>query len=241
MILFFSGTGNSLMVAERMAALLHERTLNMECGMQPLLEDNEPLGIVFPVYAWGVPQLVEKFLCQLHVGRRYVWILMTCGDDMGYTDRYMTKVLRCKPDAAFSVQMPNTYVCLPGFDVDSDEVAQRKKDKTMSRLQDIAHRVKAKESCLQLTRGSMAWMKTYFLRPLFNLLLVTDKYFHTSSTCTHCGVCVKNCPTHDIKIQGDRPVWIHQDCTGCLRCYHKCPMRAIEWGRFTVSKGQKKG
>ena len=68
MILFFSGTGNSRMVAERMAALLGEHTLDMSCGCQLQLRDGEPLGIVFPVYAWGVPRLVTRFLSSLPGG-----------------------------------------------------------------------------------------------------------------------------------------------------------------------------
>lgn len=240
MILFFSGTGNSLMVAERMATLLDERTLNMECGTELHLEDKESLGIVFPVYAWGLPQIVRKYLESIEVGHRYVWILMTCGDDMGYTDCRMTQVLHRKADAAFSVQMPNTYVCLPGFDVDTRELAHAKVEATLARLDDIAQKVNEKASCMELTRGSMPWMKTYVLGPLFNAFLVTDRYFHALPACSQCGLCARSCPTHNIKIQGDKPTWLHQDCTGCLRCYHQCPMRAIEWGRFTAGKGQKR-
>ena len=239
MILFFSGTGNSRMVAERMAALLGEHTLDMSCGCRLQLRDGEPLGIVFPVYAWGVPRLVTRFLSSLQVGNRYVWLLMTCGDDMGYADRRMDSVLHRQADAAFSVQMPNTYVCLPGFDVDSSEVARGKVRDTLERLEDIARRVRNRESCRLLTRGSMAWMKTYVLGLLFNAFLVTDRYFHTSEVCIHCGLCARNCPAHDIEMRADNPVWLHKECTGCLRCYHHCPVRAVEWGRFTAGKGQK--
>ena len=239
MILFFSGTGNSRMVAERMAVLLGERAQDMACGLHPHLDEGESLGIVFPVYAWGVPRLVNRFLSSLQVGRRYVWLLMTCGDDMGYADRRMARVLHREADAAFSVQMPNTYVCLPGFDVDSPEVAEGKVRDTLARLEDIALRVRHRESCQELTRGCMAWMKTYMLGPLFNAFLVTDRYFRTTEACIHCGLCARSCPTHDIEMQGDHPVWLHQDCTGCLRCYHHCPAHAIEWGRFTAGKGQK--
>ena len=98
------------------------------------LEDNETLGIVFPVYAWGVPRIVRTFLRHMTIGSRYVWTVMTCGDDMGHADSILEKTLRRKVDAAFSVGMPNTYVCLPGFETDSPALAQQKVEHTQRQL-----------------------------------------------------------------------------------------------------------
>lgn len=242
MILYFSGTGNSLHVTETLSALLHERTYCMEqspCQM-PALADDEPLGIIFPVYAWGLPSIVTTFLRQLTVGERYVWTVMTCGDDMGYADRILEKTLHHKVNAAFSVQMPNTYVCLPGFDVDPQDLANAKRQQTDQCLPLIAKHIEAKDNVIQLHRGAAAWLKTYVLRPLFNRYLVTDKYFKTNHNCTSCGLCIKHCPVQDIQLQDGQPAWRHHNCTGCLRCYHHCPQRAIEWGRYTLGKGQKR-
>lgn len=238
MIIFFSGTGNSKLVAKQLAELLHENLHNMECGNTPHLEEGEPIGIVFPVYAWGLPQIVESYLRKMDVSGRYLWAVMTCGDDMGYADKRLEKALQHKVNAAFSVQMPNTYVCLPGFKVDSDEVAQRKVNTTQERLSEIAGHIQKKEGCRQLTRGGAAWMKTYMLRPVFNRFLVTDKYFRTSKDCNACGLCAKQCPTHNISLCSHTPMWNRTDCTGCLRCFHKCPQRAIDWGKYTKGKKQ---
>lgn len=45
--------------------------------------------------------------------------------------------------------------------------------------------------------------------------------------------------TGNSKYVAGNPVWQNKNCTGCLRCYHNCPKRAIEWGKFTRNKGQK--
>lgn len=241
MILYFSGTGNSLCVAEKLKALLHEQLYCMEkspSGLSHLMND-EPIGIVFPVYAWGLPNIVKNFLSEINSGNRYVWAVMTCGDDMGYADEVLEKVLRRKVDAIFSVQMPNTYVCLPGFDVDSPELAGKKLEATDAHIPSIAETIKKRESRRSLTRGGAPWLTTYVLRPFFNKFLVADRYFKTNSNCTSCGLCAKLCPVNDIQISHDTPVWKNQSCTGCLRCYHNCPKRAIEWGKFTKGKGQK--
>lgn len=241
MILYFSGTGNSRMVAERLEVLLNERTFCMEEGveMMPKLGDDEVLGAVFPVYAWGLPGIVRRFVEHISVGERYVWTVMTCGDDMGYADRILEGALHRKVDAAFSVQMPNTYVCLPGFDVDAAELAERKLEATKGRMPGIAERIGRRERCRELTRGAAAWLKTYVLRSVFNNYLVTDRYFKTNSRCTACGLCAKQCPTKDIEMVSGVPTWQHKSCCGCLRCYHSCPQRSIDWGKYTKGKGQK--
>lgn len=243
MILYFSGTGNSRMVATRLAELLHERTHNIEEGPCPMTDDAEMLGIVFPVYAWGLPHIVESYFNRCSIRSQYVWAVMTCGDDMGYADRCMHKALPTHLSnnlrAIWSVQMPNTYVCLPGFDVDPIQLADKKVSTTLSRLPMIADSITARESVTDVVRGDAAWLKTYVLRPLFNAFLVSDKPFKTSSSCTSCGLCSKSCPCHNIQMKDGHPLWLHKDCTGCLRCYHSCPKRSIDWGRYTKGKGQK--
>lgn len=242
MILYFSGTGNSLGVAQRMAEMLDEELYCMESSVCDIrtLNDGESLGIVFPVYAWGLPNIVCEFLTKMTLGETYVWTVMTCGDDMGYADEVLERVIGRHVDATFSVSMPNTYVCLPGFDVDSQELANKKTTDTERRLPHIAEIIRERKSAKEVTRGGTPWLKTYVLRPVFNSFLVTDKYFHTNANCTSCGLCAKQCPVADIVMHDGHPSWQHKNCTGCLRCYHHCPHRAIEWGRYTLGKGQKK-
>lgn len=108
MILYFSGTGNSKYVAEKLAKLLDEELFNIEGKNRlPMMVDDEPLGIVFPVYAWGLPKIVADYLTNKNITNKFVWTVMTCGDDMGYADVILEKIIKRKVNAAYSVQMPN--------------------------------------------------------------------------------------------------------------------------------------
>ena len=139
--------------------------------------------------------------------------------------------------SAFSVQMPNTYVCLPGFEGDSNELCKEKLTKEESVVKEIAACVSERKSVRQLKRGSFPWTKTYILRPLFNRYLLTDKYFNVdSSGCISCGRCRKSCPVGNI-ILDEVPKW-QSHCAGCLACYHACPYHAINFGSMTQKKGQ---
>ena len=229
MIYCFSGTGNSRFVADRLRAMA---------------DDDGTLGLVFPVYAWGIPKVVEEYVEKemKETKAKYVYAVMTCGDDVGYADNILQKHMGGRRlDAAFSVPMPNTYVCLPGFDVDPDYVAEAKVKKTMAMLPTIAEAIKARRHTIEVHRGSVPWLKTYVLRPLFNRFLVTDRYFSTTDACNRCHRCVKQCPLHNIDTDHTGHIrWGNTSCTGCLRCYHQCPMHAIRFGWFTKGKGQKK-
>ena len=208
------------------------------------------LGLILPVYSWGLPRIVETFLRTtlpgLLAGRAgqspYVWAVLTCGDDIGYADRLLRRALAKSGltlDAVFSVQMPNTYVCLPGFTTDSDAVAARKVEATRDALPLVAADVRARRTVTRVERGAAARIKTALLRPLFNAFLVKDTPFRASDACTACGLCARSCPCRDIVITDRRPRWGHTACTGCLRCFHQCPRRAIDWGTHTRGKSQK--
>lgn len=251
MIYCFSGTGNSQWVADKLKGQnLGQRSQeqsSVDLGQRLLpsavIDEKDMYGLIFPVYAWGIPKVVEAYVKEhLHDIQKaeYVYAVMTCGDDIGYADKVLSKLLGGKLDAVFSVHMPNTYVCLPGFDVDKDEVATAKVQETLQRLPSIAEHIKKRKRTRDVCRGQMAWVKTYVLRPLFNRFLVTDKYFYTTKDCTGCKRCVRNCPQGNMTMnQQSHVVWRHQNCTGCLRCYHRCPSHAVRFGRFTKNKGQK--
>lgn len=242
MIYYFSGTGNTRFVAEKIAKLMGE-------FLRPLtycdVENSDSIGIIFPVYAWGLPKVVETFIGKLSgCTPSYVWALMTCGDDMGYADNILKKELakvNINLDAAFSVTMPNTYVCLPGMDIDPEELADKKVKDTEAQLPKIATKLSKHEKVFLVNRGGMPYIKSYILRPLFNKYLVTDKYLHTNDNCTKCGTCAQLCPVHNIVMEKGEssPNW-QGKCIGCLGCYHHCPKHAIHFGSMTKSKGQKK-
>lgn len=247
MILYFSAEGNSLWVASLLAQRLGDRLLPLadavEAGQPWQLSAGEPLGLVFPCYGWDVPQFVSAALARLRVeGVDYVWACLTCGDDTGLTVPRLERTLVARGwrlAAAWAVQMPETYVCLPGMDIDSPASEERKIQCARRRVERVAAAVLERRSGVRDgLPGACAWLKTCVLGAAFRSWLITPKPFRTNERCTRCGRCAKVCPRQNITLpQGARPAW-GNDCLMCLRCYHHCPVHAVEWGRMTRSKGQ---
>ena len=249
MIFYFSGTGNSAWVARQLAEGQNEElfsiAVEIDKNKEYKLREGEKVGFVFPVYAWGPPEIVLRFIRRLKMIKpEYLFFVCTCGDDTGRTAQLFSSAVarkgwRCA--AGYSVTMPNTYVSLPGFDVDDEDVETRKVHNAVARVrfinEEIASRVQSKHyNCHE---GALPFTKSYFLRPFFNTFLMSPKPFHATEACIACKKCEKACPVNNIKVT-DRPVW-GDNCTQCLACYHICPVHAVEYGKVTAKKGQYKG
>jgi len=51
--------------------------------------------------------------------------------------------------------------------------------------------------------------------------------FVSPDRCTGCGVCVRNCPTGSIKIEGGKAKFDYSSCIGCGECIALCPESAL--------------
>lgn len=265
MILWFSGTGNSRFVAERLAAELGRTPRELvpsvtSQSLRPLEGDNTIIWVC-PVYSWGIPPYVRSIiasldLCPTHGGLQPVHhLVLTCGDDCGLASGMWRRDIRKRgwtDGNTYSVTMPNNYVCMKGFDVDPKELAAEKLAAAPERIKAIAadlrrHDSSAGERRDDIVRGRFAWIKTKVIYPWFIRNAMSPKPFRYTADCISCGKCAAACPLGNISMlpAGEdrsgrvrkRPSW-GGDCAGCLACYHVCPRHAVMYGKSTVGKGQ---
>lgn len=59
-----------------------------------------------------------------------------------------------------------------------------------------------------------------------------DRSFWVDEKCDGCGICKAVCPSGNIDLPGERPVWLHH-CEQCLACIQWCPQEAIQFGKKT--------
>lgn len=239
MILYFSGTGNTHHIALRLAHLTGDEAVCFShCESLP----GDVLGLVFPIYAWDMPRVFKVALQRLlpRCSATYIYMVCTCGDDIGTAHRLLDKRLRrhgLRLDAALSVQMPETYVALPGFRLDAPGAARRKWEQAELRIRQAAPRLQRRERFTDVVPGAAAWCKSHVLNPLFYRFFVGDRAFRSLDGCNGCGTCARSCPVGNITLRQGRPRW-NGRCTGCLACYHHCPQDAVQLGRRTREKGR---
>lgn len=247
MLYWFSGTGNSRYVAGELSRLLGCKSVCMthELSSIGINRDNgDIVGFCFPVYSWGVPQPVLEFMRDLkteHLKGKYIYAVLTCGDEAGLAAEVFRKALNSigvKLSVAFTIIMPNNYVMLPGFGIDSKEVEIAKLQASSQRIAYIAKRIMERSEIDNVFRGSKAWLKTKLIYPLFRRWGVKASRWNVdTSLCIGCGKCAKACPANNITLKDGVPEWGNL-CWSCTACYHSCPKRAIDYGRFTRGKGQ---
>jgi NAD-dependent dihydropyrimidine dehydrogenase PreA subunit len=173
-------------------------------------------------------------------GPSYLYFACTCGDQSGLTEKVFRKIMKEKGwplSACFSVQMPETYIGMAGFKLDTEENARKKIEATDATLMRNIPRLKAKECFSEMTKGGAAWLKTYVVNPGFNRMAADDSKYLSTEACIHCSKCVEACPLKNVTLEEGRPKW-NGNCTMCMSCYHHCPVNAIQYGKATVGKGQ---
>ena len=247
MIFYFSGCGNSKHVAETIATQMNETLVfipqaEREQHYDYTLAEGERLGFVFPIYAWAPPKLVLDFIQKLQLPDKpeYVYFACTCGDECGHTEKIFRKVIEEKGwelSACFSMKMPETYIGMPGFKLDTEENARKKIEAAEVCMSHNTPRLVNKERFSEMILGSAAWLKSYVINGSFNKFATDDRKYRSTEKCISCGKCVSACPLQNISLEDGHPKW-HGHCTMCMSCYHHCPVNAIQYGKGTEGKGQ---
>lgn len=252
MLFFFSSTGNSSAIARRLSTVLGEKLFsiaealkNSDADIPVSLAGEERLIFVFPIHAWGPALSISQFLSRWRptdYNGQPAYAVCTCGDDCGRTDLLFGRMLKEQGiplRACFSVQMPNTYILLPGFDTDANEVVRKKLAASRPRVEEIASAILRSDFSKPLyVAGSFACLKTSLVYPLFARWWSHRVKFHATAACVGCNLCASVCPSRAIHLINKRPVWTASKCVQCLACIHRCPKRAIEYGNATAGKGR---
>lgn len=235
-IFYYTGTGNSLHAAKRAAAALGGAELihmgrKRDHGYKALTVD--AVGFVFPVYAWGPPVAVEKFLRHLDIAKpAYTFTILTHGGAPADTLPMWDDMLGGKGfrnDAGWALRAVDNYI--PFYNPPDPEKQAGINERLDSALDAVCERIQKREK--NDIKGSLAGkFARYLIHPMWaSRVNPSDKNWKVSEKCTGCGICAKVCPVGNITISAEkRPVWNHA-CEQCMACFHWCPEHALTWGK----------
>ncbi len=236
-IFYYTGTGNSLWVARRLAGRLESTELLSMTGYrgEGRKADFDSLGLVFPVYIWGVPAPVISFIESWNVPwPGYVFAVAVNGGQVSNTLVQLGKVLSQRGavlSAGFEVKMPSNYIPWGGpGPVEKQrklfDEADRKIDRFAGYLMERRH--------MPVEKGPL-WQRLIFsaiYRMTFGKVPGMDSGFRADGKCNECGICRRVCPADNITLLQGRPVWNHR-CHQCFACLQWCPQEAIQYGKKT--------
>lgn len=112
MIYYFSGTGNSHYVAEVLSKSLQDTMQSIESAQS--IKQDKIIGIVTPVYFFGLPDIVKDFLERLSVSpKSYFYLVVTYGGKPGNIGKEANSIMQKKGTgfyAMYGVKMVDTYI-----------------------------------------------------------------------------------------------------------------------------------
>jgi ferredoxin len=242
MIYYFTGTGNSLYAARRIASVTGDGIVSvneaLRHGGSGSYRSQRPYVFVCPTYAWRMPRVMERFILDsTFEGHTDAYFVLTCGDETGNAARYAEKLCDAKGWRFMGlggVVMPENYIAL--FDVPQKAEADAIIKAAEPRILEIAEHIKAGEA---LPAEKLTFLGRFYstvVNPLFYPFAVSAKGFHVTDACTGCGRCASLCPLSNVRLdENRRPVWGRQ-CTHCMACIAACPVIAVEYKKNSRGK-----
>jgi ferredoxin len=241
-IFYFSGTGNSLQVAKDISEKIGEcEVLNLAKYDMSQQITAERIGIVFPVYFWGMPNSVKAFLKKIKIENNpYIFAVATCGGAAGAALIQVDNLLSAhnlKLHSGFIIRMPENYILY--YNADSKEKQQKLFDKEKSKVVEISQVVINKK--IQSIEKSKYIVDRLGGKRLNELVVkkfpTKDTYFNLNDKCISCGKCEKVCSVGNITMVSGKPTWNHH-CEFCLGCLQSCPVEAINYEHKTQKRNR---
>ena len=238
MILYFSGTGNSLAIARKIAEAVDDQVLPLTEAVQQVLTNEQRIGLVFPTYDFNLPPALPEMVSHLKISpKSYTFTVVTCGSMAGNCIWVLRRLLRKKGiELAYShkVSVPDNSALAFGRNPNKQ---LKKFERVPARMEQIIRELQAESHTLHYSWFSLlSWLlgRPAIERGMIHCLgpkVNADK-------CTGCNTCVRICPLGNIDIK-DKKALIGDNCTVCLACVHVCPQQAIRTnGRETLKERQ---
>ncbi len=235
-IYYFSGTGNTEKVAltfykhlrkEVSVCSVYRMEDHIHGNKRPVLQ-NSVVGLLFPVYFHSIPRLVEDFIQNASFAPYTKVFLIAVSSNISYADR--TSLFR----AAHLVRKKQSDIYFHEIVPMPRNIQVKQPAAVSAKLHNIAVKrtPEITKEIIHLNRKHLSFSVFHFLLDLLSSKKTFGKRFGknltVSSKCIKCGLCIRNCPTKNIRM--DIGIKFGYNCTMCMRCIYYCPVNAIRPG-----------
>jgi len=246
-IFFFSGTGNTKLIAEKICDAFEEKGEEANCyAIENFYHHNivdfNRIGIGFPIYAFAMPDIMADFIKALPFAKgREAFIFSTAGDPSRVNHVGLTKAKELLKLKGYKVIYERPFVMgcnflIPYSDVFIKQLASINESKIEVMVNDILtdkQRHVKNNLIYYIIMSKLHFLEENFGAKFFGLGLTTN------DSCILCNKCVRTCPTKNISQENDKIVF-SKDCIFCMRCMYICDRNAIHprfFGSIMLKKG----
>lgn len=255
-IYYFSGTGNSLHVAEELKKKIGDAKL---ISMVSLLSNDviethgETIGFVFPLHGMTIPIPVKTFLEKVNLkSSQYIFGIVTRGGTKCFSFKKIDKILKKKGrrlDSYFYLNMISNNPKFETYDIPTNETIEKMESEIQNQLnliqEIIIKKEKNRKEDATVTIPSGFFLERLVLAGMFFAEHIRVKnYLYSDEKCNGCGTCARVCPSEKIKMVDGKPIWQNKvQCYMCYACLNYCPQQSVQirstW--FMKSYTQKNG
>ncbi len=233
-IYVFSGTGNTLIVANKLAENFDKKSYNakvlrMEATEPQNVNLNSTIGIGFTIAFWNTYPFVRQWIDNLPDGNcAEVFLFATMGDSSCGMIHHIAKILENKNYKildADSFLMPNNFLLVQG-----DKANETKRNKNLLKVEKFANDIMTDyeyKTKINFLTTFIFKITSYIVLKAWNSGLAKKimRFKIDKEKCVKCGICAKLCPTDNVEMQ-TFPNFKNK-CIFCLRCVSYCPQQAL--------------
>lgn len=237
-IYFFSGTGNTKIVAEEIMNELNSIDILTDIYdiRSPFINIPDPnscdfVGFGYPIHAFNTPQFFLQFINRLpEVKNLPTFIFKTSGEPFRFNNASSWSLIRKLRKKGY-LPLLDEHLLMP-YNIMfryPKEIVKHMYLHNIKLTKVIAKKIIKQESFLPkyypwtilfMYLARLQWLGAKINGPLIHV---------NKKKCTSCGICIKKCPSNNIQFVNEFPKFDHL-CTMCMCCVSVCPMDAVRPG-----------
>ena len=246
MILFFSATGNTKLVAQALAKRLNDDVIDLLARIKnhdySEIRSDRPFIICSPVYVSEFPLFFSDYIKKvLLIGSKDVYGVLTNGGYSGIAGGQLKSIIKRKnlnfKGYAEFKPASNHITNKSHKPIDSAEIKKRIKT-SLRKVDEVADVIQNGAFIKNRHIFILEYIVTVPVAPVLCYFNQGTEGFRIKDNCVSCGKCEKLCPMNVIEMHDGKPMWNVKRCAHCMSCIQNCPVEAIEYK--DVTEGRKR-